>query len=165
MELIILQCDTARNKIFSKPLQDFYSYVPKEEFPLLASFGLRIIAVSDSTCMWEQLTNSRSRLTDGVVKSVVTVVSSNVWRRIQIRSQFKHCVSTQFTRQLKKDLISLWYSKAVRGGLVVSLFATGPTELAAAGSGPAKDGGFLWAIKIRSAHFLRRGSKAVGPMS
>jgi hypothetical protein len=30
------------------------------------------------------------------------------------------------------------------------------------GSGPAEDGGFLWVIKIRSAHFFRRGSKAVG---
>jgi hypothetical protein len=37
--------------------------------------------------------------------------------------------------------------------------------LAAAGSGPAEDGGFLWAIKVCSAHFLRRGSKAVGSMS
>jgi hypothetical protein len=36
---------------------------------------------------------------------------------------------------------------------------------AAAGSGPAEDGGLLWVVKIRSAHFLRRGSKAVRPMS
>jgi hypothetical protein len=50
-------------------------------------------------------------------------------------------------------------------GLVVCVLATGPMELAAAGSGPAEDGGFLWVIKIRSAHFLRTGSKAVGPMS
>jgi hypothetical protein len=48
---------------------------------------------------------------------------------------------------------------------VVSAFATGPMGLAAAGSGPTEDGGFLWVIKIRSAHFLQRGSKAVGPMS
>jgi hypothetical protein len=33
------------------------------------------------------------------------------------------------------------------------------------GSDPTEDGGFLWVIKIRSAHFLRRGSKAVEPMS
>jgi hypothetical protein len=45
---------------------------------------------------------------------------------------------------------------------VVSVVATGRTI---AGSGPAEDGGFLWVIKIRSAHFLWRGSKAVGPMS
>jgi hypothetical protein len=32
-------------------------------------------------------------------------------------------------------------------------------------SGPAEDGGFLWVIKIRSARYLRRGSKAVGPIS
>jgi hypothetical protein len=37
--------------------------------------------------------------------------------------------------------------------------------LAAAGSSPAEDGGFLWVMKIRSAHFLQRGSKAVGLMS
>jgi hypothetical protein len=48
---------------------------------------------------------------------------------------------------------------------VVSVLATGPTVLSVAGSGPAEDGGFLRAIKIPSAHFLRRGSKAVGPMS
>jgi hypothetical protein len=48
---------------------------------------------------------------------------------------------------------------------VVSVLVMGPMGLAAAGSGPAKDGGFLCVIKIRSAHFLRRGSKAVGPMS
>jgi hypothetical protein len=40
-----------------------------------------------------------------------------------------------------------------------------PTGLAAAGSGAAEDNGFLWVIKIPSTHFLRRGSKAVGPMS
>jgi hypothetical protein len=45
---------------------------------------------------------------------------------------------------------------------VVSVLAMVPTV---AGSGLAENGGFLWVIKIRSAHFLRRGSKAVGPMS
>jgi hypothetical protein len=45
-----------------------------------------------------------------------------------------------------------------------SVLATGPVGLAAAGSGPAEDGGFLWVIKIRSTHFLRRESKAVSPM-
>jgi hypothetical protein len=48
---------------------------------------------------------------------------------------------------------------------VVSVLATGPMGLAAAGSGPAENGGFLWVIKIRSAHFLWRGSKDVCPMS
>jgi hypothetical protein len=52
--------------------------------------------------------------------------------------------------------------RATLAGLVVSVFATGRTV---AGSGLAEDGGYLWMIKIRSAHFLRRGSKAVGPMS
>jgi hypothetical protein len=40
-----------------------------------------------------------------------------------------------------------------------------PVGLAAAGSSLTVGGGFLWVIKNRSAHFLRRGSKAVGPMS
>jgi hypothetical protein len=48
---------------------------------------------------------------------------------------------------------------------VVSVLSTGPTGPSVPGSGPAEDGEFLWVIKIRSAHFLRRGSKAVGPMS
>jgi hypothetical protein len=54
---------------------------------------------------------------------------------------------------------------AALGGLAVSVLATGTMGLAAAGSGPAEDGGFLWVIKIRIAHFLWRGSKAVGPTS
>jgi hypothetical protein len=54
---------------------------------------------------------------------------------------------------------------ATLGGLVVSVLAMGPTGLSVAGSGLAKDGGFLWVIKIRSAHFLRWGSRAIGPMS
>jgi hypothetical protein len=49
--------------------------------------------------------------------------------------------------------------------LVVSVLATGPTGLSVAGSGPAEDGGFLWVIKIRSTHFVWRGSKGVGPVS
>jgi hypothetical protein len=39
------------------------------------------------------------------------------------------------------------------------------TALTVVGSGPTEDGRFLWAIKVHSVHFLRRGSKAVGPMS
>jgi hypothetical protein len=52
-----------------------------------------------------------------------------------------------------------WYMLlwAVRVGLVASVLAGGT------GSGPAEAGGFLWMIKLRSAHFLWRGSKAVGP--
>jgi hypothetical protein len=53
---------------------------------------------------------------------------------------------------------------AALGGLEVSVLAIGPTGLAAAVPGPVEGGGFLWAIKIPSTHFLRRGSKAVGPM-
>jgi hypothetical protein len=51
---------------------------------------------------------------------------------------------------------------AALGGLVVRVLAPGPSV---ACSGPPEDGRFLWLIKIPSAHFLRRGSKAVGPMS
>jgi hypothetical protein len=53
----------------------------------------------------------------------------------------------------------------LRGDLAVSVLATEPMGPAAAGSGPAEDGGFLRVIKIPSTHFLRRGNKAVGPMS
>jgi hypothetical protein len=45
---------------------------------------------------------------------------------------------------------------------VVSVLAMG---LTVAGSGSAKDGGFLWVIKIRSTHFLQTASEAVRPMS
>jgi hypothetical protein len=48
---------------------------------------------------------------------------------------------------------------------VVSVLAAGPTGYSVAGSNPTEDGGFLWVIKIPSTHFLRKGSKAVGPMS
>jgi hypothetical protein len=51
------------------------------------------------------------------------------------------------------------------GGLVVSVLAAGPMGYSVAGSSPTEDGGFLWVIKIHSTHFLRRGSKAVHPMS
>jgi hypothetical protein len=34
------------------------------------------------------------------------------------------------------------------------VLATGPTGLCVAGTGPAEDGGFLWVVKIRLAHFL-----------
>jgi hypothetical protein len=54
---------------------------------------------------------------------------------------------------------------AALGCIEVSVLATGSTGHSVASSGPAEDGGFLWAIKIRSVHFLLRGSKAVGPTS
>jgi hypothetical protein len=53
---------------------------------------------------------------------------------------------------------------AALGGLVVSMPAMGLMGLAAAGSEPAEDGGFLWVIKICITHFLQWGSKAVGPV-
>jgi hypothetical protein len=53
---------------------------------------------------------------------------------------------------------------AALGGPVVSVVATGPTGHSVAGSNPTEGGGILWVTKIPSAHFLRRGSKAVGPM-
>jgi hypothetical protein len=49
--------------------------------------------------------------------------------------------------------------------LTAALGTTEPMAIAAAGSGPAEDCGFLWAIKIRNSHFFPMGSKAVGPMS
>jgi hypothetical protein len=48
---------------------------------------------------------------------------------------------------------------------VASELTMGHMGLAAVSSGLAKDGGFLWVIKIRSAHFVWRGGKAIGPMS
>jgi hypothetical protein len=45
------------------------------------------------------------------------------------------------------------------------VLATRHTGHIVGGSNPTECGGFLWVIKISSAHFLRRGSKAVGPMS
>jgi hypothetical protein len=53
---------------------------------------------------------------------------------------------------------------AALSGLGVSMLVIAPMGLAA-GSGPADDSGFLWAIKIHSVHFLQRGSKAISPMS
>jgi hypothetical protein len=57
------------------------------------------------------------------------------------------------------------FKKAALGGLVVSVLATEPMGYSVAGSSLTEDGGFLCVIKIPSTHFLRRGSKAVGPMS
>jgi hypothetical protein len=54
MELINLQCDTNLNQTFSETkLQYFYPYLPKDKFPLLGSFGLRMIAMF-STYVCEQ---------------------------------------------------------------------------------------------------------------
>jgi 17beta-estradiol 17-dehydrogenase/3beta-hydroxysteroid 3-dehydrogenase/mitotic-spindle organizing protein 1 len=85
MELINLQCDTNLNqKVFWNKIARFYSYLPKEKFPLLRSFGLKMIAMFGSTYVCEQFFSivknnkrkSRSRLTDGHMKSVMTMVSS-----------------------------------------------------------------------------------------
>jgi hypothetical protein len=48
---------------------------------------------------------------------------------------------------------------------VVSVLAAGLTGHSVAGSSPTEAGGFLWVTEIPSTHFLRRGSKAVSPMS
>jgi hypothetical protein len=54
------------------------------------------------------------------------------------------------------------YQKIALGGFVVSVLAIGPKV---ASSSPAKDDGFLRAIKIRSTTFFRRECKVVCPMS
>jgi 17beta-estradiol 17-dehydrogenase/3beta-hydroxysteroid 3-dehydrogenase/mitotic-spindle organizing protein 1 len=55
MELINLQCDTNLNQnVLKQNLQYFYSYLPKEKFPLLRSFGLRMIAMFGSTYVCEK---------------------------------------------------------------------------------------------------------------
>jgi hypothetical protein len=58
--------------------------------------------------------------------------------------------------------LQIYSSCAALGGLVVGVPATGPSV---AGSGPVEYGGFLSVIKKSVAHFLQRGSKAVGPTS
>jgi hypothetical protein len=82
---------------------------------------------------------------------------------IQLKLHLENVINklrTQIVRRVK-----IVKCEAALGGLAVSVLAIGPTGLARAGSGPAEDDGYLWVIKIRSTHFLRRGSKAVGPMS
>jgi hypothetical protein len=59
----------------------------------------------------------------------------------------------------------LHLTSAALSGLLFSMLAMGRMGLAAEGSDPAEGSGFLWVTKIHSVHFLRRGSKAVGPMS
>jgi hypothetical protein len=55
MELINLQCDINLTHKFSETyLQNIYSYLPKEKFPVLRSFGLRMIAMFGSTYACEQ---------------------------------------------------------------------------------------------------------------
>jgi hypothetical protein len=66
--------------------------------------------------------------------------------------------------RIVKNLLCLYKIMAALGGLVVSVLAMGPRGLAAAGSGLAEDGGFLWEVKIHSMHFLWRGSKAISPI-
>jgi hypothetical protein len=66
---------------------------------------------------------------------------------------------------LKSDCITYTLFRVRYEVRVGSVLAMGPTGLSVAGSGPAEDGEFLWIARISSAHFLRRGSKAVGPVS
>jgi hypothetical protein len=55
MELTNFQCDSNLNqKFFETKLQHFYSYLPKEKFPLLGSFGIRMTAMFGSTYVCEQ---------------------------------------------------------------------------------------------------------------
>jgi hypothetical protein len=57
--------------------------------------------------------------------------------------------------------VFLGFVKGIENGVVHAIV---PMGLAAASSGPAESDGFLWVIKIRKAHFLRRGSKAARPL-
>jgi hypothetical protein len=68
-----------------------------------------------------------------------------------------HQASDGFYNVITKNLID------TRCGLVVSVLATGPTGYSVAGSSPTEDSGFLWVIKIRSTHFLRREVKLSVP--
>jgi hypothetical protein len=98
IELIKLQYDTNLTQKFSETdLQDFYSYFPKENFPVLRYFGLRTIAMFSSTYACEQYfslgnnnkTKSRPRLAEGHFKSIMTVVCSNISPRVEILSRSK----------------------------------------------------------------------------
>jgi AAA+ ATPase superfamily predicted ATPase len=54
-ELTSLHCFTNMNQNFPEiELQEFYSYLPKEKFPLLRSFELRMISMFRSTYVCEQ---------------------------------------------------------------------------------------------------------------
>jgi hypothetical protein len=66
----------------------------------------------------------------------------------------------------KRSVIYVFQLRVARSGtLLYQRLATGPTGHSIAGSNPTEGGGFLWVIEIPSTHFLRRESKAVGPMS
>jgi hypothetical protein len=91
MGLINFKCYGNLNQKFSQTtLQDFYSYLLKEKFPVLRSFGLRMTVIFDSTYACEHSfsfmkTNEskyRSRLTDEHFTSIMTVVSSDISQRI-----------------------------------------------------------------------------------
>jgi hypothetical protein len=65
IELINLQCDTNLTWNFSETdLQDFYSYLPKEKFPVLRSFWLRMIVMLGSTYAYEQFFPLRQKAAD-----------------------------------------------------------------------------------------------------
>jgi hypothetical protein len=94
MELINLQCDTNLNQKFSETKFLF----TKINISSAQVFWLRMIAMFGSTYVWTIFslvnnikTKSRSRLTDGHMKSVMTVVSNNISPRINILSQPKLC--------------------------------------------------------------------------
>jgi hypothetical protein len=53
-------------------------------------------------------------------------------------------------QQMRDDFLILTFINYALCGLVVSVLATGPMGLVAAGSGPTEDRGFLWVIKIPS---------------
>jgi hypothetical protein len=85
----------------------------------------------------------------------------------QTRVAWKDRLNFKIRRFSSRFEFLVSYSRvcAALDGLVVSVLATEPTGYSVAGSNSTEDGGYLWVIKIPSAHYLRRGSKAVGPMS
>jgi hypothetical protein len=97
---------------------------------------------------------------DYIFRRVKLTTSPISVSRLRIRGTIPHS-STHSSDVVLDYTVRSFYL----GGLVVSVLAPGPTGHSVAGSNPTEDGGFLWAIKIPSTHFLLRGSKAVGPMS
>jgi hypothetical protein len=110
IELINLKSDININQKFSETnLQESYSCLPTEKFPVLTSFGLRMIPIVGSSFACEQFVSimnnkkikSRSRLTEGHLNSTMTAVASNISQRTDIHFRSKRCqISSQSTQSV-----------------------------------------------------------------